>query len=1072
MKFSRYFQQHQVPGWEGSYMNYTYFKQLYRYICIGTSLHDFETLNKSLTAEHERIESYYFNRLATAQNSVAALRAWYGMNDAYSIDIDIQKINREEVRDLARKSLALLGQFDELFKYGYLNRHAFRRIFRKLEHYYAHSKENFEASNLVDAHFFRQVEALKEIDALRNFAFILWPICVSDPPCDATFSLHLRSHETLDIKESRIGKLSSIIIQNDASSLQDALRRHHSRSQGQDGKLQILLSDLLEFSLMCLSNKCVRALLPHIRSFAPNDPSGTGNFFHRLTRTIGLGSKASSNQLMHHGEPLPAFEGISQAIGLLSDIVSKFPEKVRPALGQKDCFGRSPVHYAALYGLAKLCSTYLKCLTNEQSVPSALLTSCLVSRDADGLTPLQLSVRSGHYETTQALTDFCRRISTVGDVTCLNEVVLGALNQAITRFPHHGDPQTAHHLLSTLEKDSINVPTTLYLAAQYGCHRLLQDIVAKSSDPGKFLNTPDTLEWRTPLMVASAEGYIQTVKTLTQLGADSSTCDRKGWTAKDHAAFRGHLEIAEWFEDREAHEQGRISQYPVDKSTTMHQKTTLHSPPTYQRPLPVAKDRTQILLSIGPANTRSSLEGVDISPLLFYHDGAPCDYSGFALQILPEAATGPIALVQLPLLEHNINDPWCYSAVDKDRVTFRFNLIRLDNENDVDGRTVASAVAVLKDLQRGFSVNHESLDRDYTVPLLRREDLKLVGKVTFSFLAVTPLPHPCKTPEGRAGFWKSVFRLGKIPCSLFSLQKLQGLHVQLTKDWVPVIFHDFLVMETGGDTLLHTLSLNQFLHLAISQDSRGDKASVAEARYASKNRDSPGNNPRLRSRSLGVYDDHRSGDMLERMKLTDEGMQKPLKGNVRGLAIQEMFPTFKDLFLQLPDDVAFNVELKYPMLWEAEDRSMELSAPEINIFVDIILSTVYQYGGNRSITFSSFSPDICILLAIKQQQYPILFINKAGSVPTGDIRAANLQQAIRFAKKWKLFGIVMLSKPFVLCPRLVSYAKSAGLMVGTYGDLNDHPRCAMIQAEAGMDALIVNKVKLISQTLASMRNSS
>ena len=49
--------------------------------------------------------------------------------------------------------------------------------------------------------------------------------------------------------------------------------------------------------------------------------------------------------------------------------------------------------------------------------------------------------------------------------------------------------------------------------------------------------------------------------------------------------------------------------------------------------------------------------------------------------------------------------------------------------------------------------------------------------------------------------------------------------------------------------------------------------------------------------------------MLERMKLTDEGMQKPLKGNVRGLAIQEMFPTFKDLFQQLPDDVAFNVEL-------------------------------------------------------------------------------------------------------------------------------------------------------------------
>lgn len=664
--------------------------------------------------------------------------------------------------------MALLGQFDELFQYGYLNRHACRRISRKLEHCYAQSKENFKAINPVDAHFFRQVELLKEIDALRKFVVILWPICVGDPPCDATFSLHLRSHETPDVKENHIGKLSSIILQNDASSLQDVLRRHGSRSQRQDGKLQTLLSDLLEFSLMCLSNKCVSALLPHIRSLAPNDPSGAGNFFHRLTRTIGLGSKASSNQLMHHGEPLPAFEGISQAVGLLSDIVYKFPEKVRPALGQKDCFGRSPVHYAALYGLTNLCSTYLKCLTNEQGVPSALLTSSLVSRDADGLTPLQLSVRSGHYETTQVLADFCRRIAAVGDVTCSNEVVLGALNQAITRSTHYGDPQTAHYLVSTLENDSLNVLTPLYLAAQQGCHRLLEDIVAKSSDPGKLLNTPDTLECRTPLMVASAEGHIQTVKILTQLGADSATCDRKGWTAKDHAAFRGHLEIAEWFEDRGAHEQGRLSQCPVDKSEITHQKTTLHSPPSYQRPLPVAKDRTQILLSIGPANTRSSLEGVDISPLLFYHDGEPCDYSGFALQILPEAASGPIALVQLPLLEHNINDPWCYSAEDKDRVTFTFNLIQLDNENDVDGSLLASGVAVLKDLQRGFSVNHESLDRDYTIPLLRREDLKLVGKVTFSFLAVTPLPHPCKTPEGRSGFWKSVH-----------LHRSWGIEVQL-----------------------------------------------------------------------------------------------------------------------------------------------------------------------------------------------------------------------------------------------------------------------------------------------------
>lgn len=38
---------------------------------------------------------------------------------------------------------------------------------------------------------------------------------------------------------------------------------------------------------------------------------------------------------------------------------------------------------------------------------------------------------------------------------------------------------------------------------------------------------------------------------------------------------------------------------------------------------------------------------------------------------------------------------------------------------------------------------------------------------------------------------------------------LKSSDVQLTKDLNPVIFHDFLVMETGGDIPLHTLSLDQ-----------------------------------------------------------------------------------------------------------------------------------------------------------------------------------------------------------------------------------------------------------------------
>lgn len=61
------------------------------------------------------------------------------------------------------------------------------------------------------------------------------------------------------------------------------------------------------------------------------------------------------------------------------------------------------------------------------------------------------------------------------------------------------------------------------------------------------------------------------------------------------------------------------------------------------------------------------------------------------------------------------------------------------------------------------------------------------------------------------------------------------------------------------------------------------------------------------------------------------------------------------------------------MLWEAEDRGMELCAMELNFFVDTSLTTIFRLCGHRNFTLSSCRPEICILLACNQQAFPILF---------------------------------------------------------------------------------------------------
>lgn len=146
---------------------------------------------------------------------------------------------------------------------------------------------------------------------------------------------------------------------------------------------------------------------------------------------------------------------------------------------------------------------------------------------------------------------------------------------------------------------------------------------------------------------------------------------------------------------------------------------------------------------------------------------------------------------------------------------------------------------------------------------------------------------------------------------------------------------------------------------------------------------------------------------------------------------------------------------------------MDTYAVELNSFVDTVLTQVYDLGKGRNIIFSSFQPDICLCLSLKQPSIPILFLTDAGDSPVGDIRASSLQEAIRFASRWNLLGIVSAAKPLVTCPRLVRVVKESGLVCVSYGTLNNEPKNVSIQAQEGIDAVIVDSVLAIRKGLTA-----
>lgn len=135
------------------------------------------------------------------------------------------------------------------------------------------------------------------------------------------------------------------------------------------------------------------------------------------------------------------------------------------------------------------------------------------------------------------------------------------------------------------------------------------------------------------------------------------------------------------------------------------------------------------------------------------------------------------------------------------------------------------------------------------------------------------------------------------------------------------------------------------------------------------------------------------------------------------------------------------------MLFEAGvEWESDIYAVEVNHFVDTILSTIISHPSSpqRPILLSSFSPEICILLSVKYNRFPILFLSESGTLPCGDTRASSVREAVHFATSWGLDGILTRPDPFMIAPILIQHTKKKGLITASFGKLNREPQYAKV----------------------------
>ncbi|KAF4123672.1 glycerophosphodiester phosphodiesterase, partial [Geosmithia morbida] len=1132
----------QVPEWSGAYINYKGLKKLIK--AASQKVKSGEQVDPAefffaLDRNLENVDSFYSKKLADSCRRLNVLHSRYG----HVPDV-VESLDQDEIEEVMGALLDLRTQLRNLQWFGEINRRGFAKITKKLDKKVPEiaTQHRYISTKVEPRPFARDGNTSRLLADINRWLSVLGDAQnMDDARSDrSNRSLGRASSKALVIlPQAQLDSLDHAVRTDSVDGLEKGLGEANITPGTGSQKLML---NLLQRSISARSRGCVAYLLRRVSSLQePEDINGR-NCIHRLVIHIGRSKTASGQDAMTY--PVPAGTQFNrhiqpavstsvpakllnteetsiltkddEAVQMLTFVLDNLKPEQHAALKSRDTFGRLPLHYAAQFGFVVVCQIVMSKMQEWDQFDVGNGIDAPEWQDNDGQAPLHLAVIGGHPLTTQALLQGENWKPSSDTKAEARKAVAqsGAVLTLATKANYTV-------IVETLVKAGVDInwrdqsgESALHVAARFGNDKCAEVIIRGSETQRADLEIAENTYAWTPLHVASVDGHLSVVKVLVAAGADVSRPDSSGWTAKEHAALRGHMEIARLLAGKT--EEGAGDSPPASRSParTPGESSSIEerssngntSGGSMARPAEPVKtfghryltDESLVHVSLGSMDSRKGTEAVTLDrvPLTEAHN-TQLD-TALSVVVSANGASGEPTIIDLPLHEHASTEPIVFTAGDATKVKLFFDIV--PTYSGSKKQKIGRAVALLSSIKPNLGTGRMNLQGDVCVPIMS-SSLDVIGTVNFNFLVITPFHHANMEVTSEQTYWKKLSStmvighrgLGKNITSNRSLQLGEntlpsfiaaanlGAHyvefdVQLTKDHVPVVYHDFLVSETGIDAPVHTLTLEQFLH--IHPDSRRNHPRAAKGaggEHGASARDGPRRNRAssftpARSRSMGDPGPDEPSELEMRMRHTRDFKEKGYKANSRGKFIQAPFATLEDLFLKLPEDIGFNIEMKYPMLHESEEHEMDTYAVELNSFCDTVLSKVYDLAGKkRHLILSSFNPDICLCLSYKQPSIPILFLTDAGCSPVGDIRASSLQEGIRFASRWNLLGIVSAAEPLINSPRLVRVVKENGLVCVSYGVLNNDP--LLVQVKEGIDAVIVDSVLAIRKGLTTSEDT-